>query len=211
MLFTISGIYGYEPGPIQWIFLNVFSNEDIWSSINISLKFVEKGQINNIPALVQIMAWRQPGDKPLSEVMMVSLLTRICVTRSQWVNSRNCVQQHRKLICSVDLLKYTKRISLLPSCADWNVWTTWPRSSSTSVTSTRSGLTARRICCRLRTSRSADSMSSRYGGHAGEEGRNASRTQFLMRSYHFEYYFIWFWIFCWWYCHQKNVIQNHVR
>ena len=26
-------------------------------------KFVSKGQINNIPALVQIMAWRRPGDK----------------------------------------------------------------------------------------------------------------------------------------------------
>ena len=38
-----------------------------------------------IPALVQIMAWRRPGDKPLSEPMMVSLLTHICVTRPQWV------------------------------------------------------------------------------------------------------------------------------
>ena len=41
----------------------------------ISLKFVPKGPINNVPATVQIMAWRQPGDKPLSEEMMVSLLT----------------------------------------------------------------------------------------------------------------------------------------
>ena len=31
------------------------------------------------------MAWRRPGDKPLSELMMVSLLTHICVTRPQWV------------------------------------------------------------------------------------------------------------------------------
>ena len=35
-------------------------------SIDISLKFVAKGQINDIQALVQIMAWRRPGDKPLS-------------------------------------------------------------------------------------------------------------------------------------------------
>ena len=41
--------------------------------------------INNIPALVQIMAWRRPGDKPLSEAMMVRLLTHIWVARSQWV------------------------------------------------------------------------------------------------------------------------------
>ena len=57
----------------------------IWISINISLKFVPKGSSNNIPTLVQIMAWRRPGDKPLSEPMLVSLLTHICVTRPQWV------------------------------------------------------------------------------------------------------------------------------
>ena len=33
------------------------------------------------------MAWRRPGDKPLSEAMMVNLLTHICVFRPQWVNS----------------------------------------------------------------------------------------------------------------------------
>ena len=32
------------------------------------------------------MAWRRPGDKPLSEPMMVRLSTHICVTRPQWVN-----------------------------------------------------------------------------------------------------------------------------
>ena len=32
------------------------------------------------------MAWRRPGDKPLSEPTMESLLTHICVTRPQWVN-----------------------------------------------------------------------------------------------------------------------------
>ena len=37
--------------------------------------------------LGQIMAWRRPGDKPLSEPMMVSLLTHICVTWPQWVNN----------------------------------------------------------------------------------------------------------------------------
>ena len=39
--------------------------------IKISLKFVPKGLINNIPALVQIMAWHRPGDKPLSEPMIL--------------------------------------------------------------------------------------------------------------------------------------------
>ena len=64
----------------------IFVNENIKVSIKISLKFVPKGPINNIPALVQIMAWCRPGDKPLFEPMMVSLLTHICVTRPQWVN-----------------------------------------------------------------------------------------------------------------------------
>ena len=62
---------------LEWKYIN---------SINISLKFVPGGQINNITALVQIMAWRRVGDKPLSEPMMVSLLMHICVTRPQLVN-----------------------------------------------------------------------------------------------------------------------------
>ena len=64
----------------------IFLNENVIISIKISLKFVPKGPINNIPALVQIMAWRWPDDKPLSEAMMVSLLMHICVTWPQWVN-----------------------------------------------------------------------------------------------------------------------------
>ena len=69
------------------IFKCIFRNENIWISIQISLKYVPKGPINNIPALVQIMACRRPGDRPLSELMMASLLTHICVTRPQWVNA----------------------------------------------------------------------------------------------------------------------------
>ena len=69
------------------IFKRIFLHKNAWSLIKISLKFVAKGPIDNIPALVQIMAWRHPGDKPLSEPRMVSLPTHICVTRPQWVNS----------------------------------------------------------------------------------------------------------------------------
>ena len=68
------------------IFTCIFLNENAWILINILLKFVPKGQFNNIPALVQIMAWCRPGDKPLSEPMMVSLRTYICFTRPQWDN-----------------------------------------------------------------------------------------------------------------------------
>ena len=67
-------------------FKRIFLNENSRILIKISIKFVPKGPINNNPALVQIMAWRRSGDKPLSEPMMISLLTHICVTRPQWVN-----------------------------------------------------------------------------------------------------------------------------
>ena len=54
--------------------------------IKISLKSVSEGPINNIPASVQIMAWRLPGDKQLSEPMTVRLPTHMCVTRPQSIN-----------------------------------------------------------------------------------------------------------------------------
>ena len=57
-----------------------------WISLKISLKIVPMVRISNIPALVRIMAWCRPGDKPLSESMMISLPTHICVTRPQWVH-----------------------------------------------------------------------------------------------------------------------------
>ena len=40
------------------------------SFTNNFMKFVPKVQINNISALVQIMAWPHPGNKPLSEAML---------------------------------------------------------------------------------------------------------------------------------------------
>ena len=44
------------------------------------LKLIKNGPIDNIPALVQIMAWCLPGDKSLSEPMIVSLLSHTYVT-----------------------------------------------------------------------------------------------------------------------------------
>ena len=68
------------------IFKCILLNENVKILIKISLKFVSKGSVNNIPALVQIMAWWRQGDKPLSEAMMVWLLTHVCITWPQWVN-----------------------------------------------------------------------------------------------------------------------------
>ena len=78
------------------IFKCIFINENVWCPIKISLKFVPWGLINNIPALVQIMAWRRPGDKPLSEPRMVRLPTHLCVARPQWVND---VINHIQFTC----------------------------------------------------------------------------------------------------------------
>ena len=72
----------YFPDDI-WSYLLL--NENIWISIKISLKFVPKGPIDHIPALVQIMAWHHPGNKPLPEPTMISLLSHICITLLQWV------------------------------------------------------------------------------------------------------------------------------
>ena len=128
------------------IFKCIFLNENVWISIKISLKFIPKGPINNIPALVKIMAWRRPGDKPLSEAMIVNLPTHICVFRPQWVklslhwppqytklgilwlglninlwHSRPTAdsQAHSRVFCGefvTNLIKYFRRVLLLHTC-----------------------------------------------------------------------------------------------
>ena len=52
------------------IFKRIFLNGNVIIYIQISLKFVPKSSIDNKPALVQVMAWRRIGDKPLSEPML---------------------------------------------------------------------------------------------------------------------------------------------
>ena len=49
------------------IFKYIFLNENEKIPIQIPLKIVPMGPIDNKPALVQVMAWRQTGDKPLPE------------------------------------------------------------------------------------------------------------------------------------------------
>ena len=68
------------------LFKYIFLNENVWIWNKILLKFVSKGSINNIPALVQIRAWHRPGDKPLSEQMVVRLLMYIYASWPQWFN-----------------------------------------------------------------------------------------------------------------------------
>ena len=98
------------PDIFEWIFWN----ENVWISINISLKFVPRGPINNIPTLLQVMAWRRPGDKPLSKPMMVRLTTHICVTRPQWVKKWLCYSGHR-----VALVVHRAQKSVPDSAGEW--------------------------------------------------------------------------------------------
>ena len=86
---------------------NVFYfNENIWIAIKISGRFVPRGLIKNIPALVQIMVWLKPGDKPLSEAMIVRLLTHVCITRPQWIKGLIPPNSMLASIISILLIKW---------------------------------------------------------------------------------------------------------
>ena len=92
------------------IFICIFLNENVGISINISLNFVPTGPINIILALVQIMDWHWPGDKPLSAPMMVDFLSHICVTRLQCANTMviTCIGYQK-----VSLLNHEKDIRIV--------------------------------------------------------------------------------------------------
>ena len=60
------------------------------------------------------MAWRREGDKPLSEAILVSLLTHKCVTRPRWVKEINGALY---MVSSISLLRGMTDESL--TCAGW--------------------------------------------------------------------------------------------
>ena len=88
-------------------------NENVTIAVKIPLKFVPKGQINNIPALVFIMAWRLPGDKPLSEPMVVKLPTHICAALPQWVKPRCHVHNGSQKSQNIQRLEPTESDNML--------------------------------------------------------------------------------------------------
>ena len=67
------------------IFNCIFLNENDRIPIQISLNYITGSPIDKKSALVQLMAWRQTGDKPLPEQWWPSSLTHICDTRGRWV------------------------------------------------------------------------------------------------------------------------------
>ena len=112
------------------VFKCIFLNENVWIPVKISLKLIPKGPINNIPALVQIMAWRRPGDKPLSEPMIVSLLTNICFTRPQWVKKKWIKNKHQKVRAPIKLTNHWRKrrwISLWQEEPRHHQPSYWPR------------------------------------------------------------------------------------
>ena len=87
------------------IFKCNFLNENVWISTESSLKFVPKIPINKIPALVQIMAWCRPGDKALSELMMVRLPTHMCHSASFALFIETLVSERKNLdgVCATNI------------------------------------------------------------------------------------------------------------
>ena len=80
--------------------------------------------------MVQIMFWRRPGDKSLSEPMMMSSLTHICVTWPQWdynchhmtyqryLSAENLSPRHALNSC-IDWLPRDYHVTLTTSCRSW--------------------------------------------------------------------------------------------
>ena len=105
------------------IFKCIFLNENVWIWIKISIKLIPGGPVSNIPTLVQIMAWCRSGTKPLSELMMVSLLKHICSTWPQWVKQQLPALHNEPQMCE----KVKKFIAFWPnwawkSCWPWTIF-----------------------------------------------------------------------------------------
>ena len=81
---------------------SIFVNEKIWILIKNWLKFVPKGPIDNDTALVQIMAWRQIGDKPLSKLMLTRF-TNVTLGGDELISTQPCMPEKCFKNCSASL------------------------------------------------------------------------------------------------------------
>ena len=91
----------------QTTFLNTFSWVKMYefrSRFHLSLFLSFELRVSQ--HLVQIMAWRRPGDKPLSEPMMVILSTHICVTRASLSYTRQ---------------RHSYQNAKMPACFNWHI------------------------------------------------------------------------------------------
>ena len=71
------------------------------------------------------MAWRRPGDKLLSEAMMVKLLMHICITQPQWVKSTSFMgSRHSEILTPYMLIFFlgnVKSFLHFPSFLDFEM------------------------------------------------------------------------------------------
>ena len=96
----------------QTKFSNVFFfNVHVWISIK-----TEVCPINTIPALVQIMAWRRSGDKPLSEPMLISLPMHICVSLNESTPKIQPIARPSGWVCCVRIWEKIQRIITASHC-----------------------------------------------------------------------------------------------
>ena len=79
----------------------IFLNENVWVSIKILLKVAPTGPFIHIPALVQILAWRRPGDKALTDPMLVCALTYVFL---QIPTIKSCPPLRNGTIKTADLI-----------------------------------------------------------------------------------------------------------
>ena len=73
----------------------IFLHENVWIFIKISLKFVP---VDNIPALVPIMAWCRVGNKQLSKQMLVSMVSLLMHFVSLGLNELTLITNKKSLI-----------------------------------------------------------------------------------------------------------------
>ena len=76
--------------------------------------------VDYIPALDQTMAWHRPGDKPLTESMMVSLPTHRCVTRPKCVKPYTPRMRH--MVHDLWYFVMFRRWSFLPKPSGLLCW-----------------------------------------------------------------------------------------
>ena len=89
------------------IFQTTFWNAFSWMKIyEFRLKFNWSLFLRVHPALVRIMTWRLPGDKPLSEPMLLRSPTHICVTQLQWVKPISWIVERAHEILPAILKRY---------------------------------------------------------------------------------------------------------
>ena len=81
--------------PFSRHFQTHFVEWNYYILVKISLKYAPQGPIDTIPSLVQIMAWRRAGDKPLSKPMKFSLMTHIYIYASLDLNELTHWGRHK--------------------------------------------------------------------------------------------------------------------